>query len=959
MDLSVSSVQSSFWTAASNLLPPVLRAKVDANQKSTGAVPIMAAYASYPDVSFSNVASRCINTLLLARPVAWDESTGRVLAAVPGSGCNIASPGIVDAVHLSGTRTTWTNTMAVSSLLTNHGPGATFIVSPANNVYSLVSASTAPAFFSMVSAWDGMVAYGISNSAFGAPTGCMTTSQFGGTVSSNITVVMSNAALGLVTNKLVVPYSFPNARWYPTPTWNAGAAPARIDCQGGQSYASCNFGVSRAISAFVTAPGGDTANVGVSISANTIAGVPFAVDGITKTLYLSGPPSASGSNNGTLTMCMSNALDPTGSAAACNLAIPYTVYAVPPPSSTASQSVAAGVTSNLSISTPSLFSPATGGVYAYSLAVVGTVPFAHSINSSTGVMTVGSVSTTTTYAYTVNVTSTDQFSQAATSVVTLSNVGTPSVTAFPAVSVNSNISVTLSSWFASTRPLSYSVTGNPRGNASITGGTTLGVTYQNSGTSYSVVVTATDNLVPAQSATNTLAITDASLLTSTPFGSATVSSNSITYTLSTYFTGSSISYSVSSNPYSNASIVGGVLTVTGALRNTAYNVVVTGTSGGTSTTSTLSVTENQAPPVVYGTVSAQVVTTGGGPIYVPAYISNATSYSCSGGWAAMGGGGAYAYINGANRNTQYTVWIYGYNTRFDGGNSLSASTSFTVTENQAAPYVTTAVGVQVVNGGGQIYAPNYFANTSSYGCSGAYAAMSGGVYVNLNGAYRNTQYTVWLYGYNTRFDGANSLSASTSFTVVENQPAPYVISTPSTQSLNFGGHLNLYSIFGGATSYTCSGGWAAVSGTTLNLNAWYHNSAYYVTVIGYNTRYDGGNGLNVSTSFMVSEGVGGSACVDCTGFYTEPGNTAQPGVTIGIVMNTVTGQGTVKTYWTNGAGTQQYANIVATGYYTFYWSEWNGNAQYTGQNGWWDGQFTFTSGTFPNAAWLRPSASSY
>jgi hypothetical protein len=79
----------------------------------------------------------------------------------------------------------------------------------------------------------------------------------------------------------------------------------------------------------------------------------------------------------------------------------------------------------------------------------------------------------------------------------------------------------------------------------------------------------------------------------------TLSTNTVQYTLSSYFTNpagaGSITYSLVSNPYGNASISSGILSVTGNNRGTSYTVTVRGTNSYGSADSSLSVTESSPP----------------------------------------------------------------------------------------------------------------------------------------------------------------------------------------------------------------------------------------------------------------------------------------------------------------------------------------------------------------------------
>lgn len=77
------------------------------------------------------------------------------------------------------------------------------------------------------------------------------------------------------------------------------------------------------------------------------------------------------------------------------------------------------------------------------------------------------------------------------------------------------------------------------------------------------------------------------------FSDVTLSNNTVTYSLGNYFNNAT-DYTVSS-PYANATITSGVMSVVGALRETAYNVIVTASNAIGTVNSTLAVTESGLP----------------------------------------------------------------------------------------------------------------------------------------------------------------------------------------------------------------------------------------------------------------------------------------------------------------------------------------------------------------------------
>jgi hypothetical protein len=405
----------------------------------------------------------------------------------------------------------------------------------------------------------------------------------------------------------------------------------------------------------------------------------------------------------------------------------------------------------------------------------------------------------------------------------------------------------------------------------------------------------------------------------------TIGNNSYTAALATVFQNCT-SYAVPSNPYSATAVSGSTMTTTGSYRNTTYNVQVSGTAdNGSVALATFNVVENQQPPYLSAGIGTQVLNSGGSLACSSYFGGPGLWYGCSGGYAAVSG--STLNLNTSYRNTAYTVYLTAYNQRYDGGNGQSAQTSFAVYENQSSPYVSQGVGTQTLSAGGQLYAPNYFGNASSYGCSGGYAGMSGN-YVNLNANYRNTSYTVTLYAYNTRFDGGNGLSASTSFTVTEYTPAPTANGSPITTISLSGtaqGSVYLPSYFDGhgvgvwfglgnaAYNTNCS-----VSGNDAHVNALNRSLNYAVYINCYSA------GGSVQAYFNVQE-TPVNVCGDITATYTNCYFDAD-GIDVGngyIYMNPVTGSGTI----TNEQGTFA---INHTGYWSWSIPDWGLTATYNG-----------------------------
>ena len=188
--------------------------------------------------------------------------------------------------------------------------------------------------------------------------------------------------------------------------------------------------------------------------------------------------------------------------------------------------------------------------------------------------------------------------------VTELNSVAPAVAAFGSITLSNSTSVaskTLSSYITDPQgsPLTFWLSQNPQSNATIAGGAlTLSGLYRNC--NYNVVVSASN--VYGKTSTDTLSVSEPIDTISVSAFSAlpNLSTNTVTYTLSNFFTDSvpnrTLSYWLSGNPHSNASITSGALSVTGYDSNASYTVTVSASNayGGTAVGS-LAVTEAADP----------------------------------------------------------------------------------------------------------------------------------------------------------------------------------------------------------------------------------------------------------------------------------------------------------------------------------------------------------------------------
>lgn len=197
----------------------------------------------------------------------------------------------------------------------------------------------------------------------------------------------------------------------------------------------------------------------------------------------------------------------------------------------------------------------------------------------------------------ISVTVTNRFGRTATisypfkitgSNIYSSSIGSTSIT-------NNTVSYNMASYFTefSGAGLSYTITSNPYSNAYLSG-STLYVPGNYRNTSYNVTVQASNSY--GQTASTTITVTEsiAPPSASSMGSTSTLSTNTVSYYLYSYFSGTITSFSVTSNPYSSASISGNYLYIYPNNRGTSYYVNVTAYNSGGSATASLYVTEGSS-----------------------------------------------------------------------------------------------------------------------------------------------------------------------------------------------------------------------------------------------------------------------------------------------------------------------------------------------------------------------------
>jgi len=453
----VPSARARVEATASNL-PPALMVKV---VKAAEGASCNVQYA-FPDIGASTIRARAMAAAGVRFPLAWNPA----YAPAVNESSNALSSGVSDSqLRVSGCVGHGSNSVSVSQYLKDYGASVSLLQT--SNRYYLAGTEGGLPFFS-VGASDGRLTYGLSNAAFGPATRCVMQNSFG-FGACNVAVGVSNPMLGTVSPTLVSSWYLSNVKYYPQGAWNVKPP---IIASGGKSYTDSNFGLSVGLSNFVTFA--DTA-LAFSVTGNTNASVPFSTTGANAnvlTLSSGHAAVAAGSNTGTLTLSVVNSLDTTGFAAACNVAVPYTVFALAPPAAKGGD-LSSVVKSLSNVSLPTFgsdgFTLMPGGSYSYSLT---TNQLSNAVvDAGTGALTVTGVSGCNAV-YSVGVTAADQFAQSAQRLITVTSVPLPTVTGSISLSVDSasNLSIpNMSSYFVrhSTGAYTYSLTDNPFGNASI------------------------------------------------------------------------------------------------------------------------------------------------------------------------------------------------------------------------------------------------------------------------------------------------------------------------------------------------------------------------------------------------------------------------------------------------------------------------------------------------------------
>ena len=453
---------------------------------------------------------------------------------------------------------------------------------------------------------------------------------------------------------------------------------------------------------------------------------------------------------------------------------------VPSVSAVATQNNESSIGVNASLNAISLASVSDtyGGTLTYSITSVPAGVSA-SVNGTTGVVTYSAATNSIINGNMVlNVTNRFGKSNNITVPVSIGTKPTVSTTVLSTGTlISGNWTTNLASLFSnpSGATLTYTVTSSPYSNASISG-STLTITSANRNTSYNVTVTATNVYGTSASAT-TISVTESGGAPTVISGGGSlpnVTSGNFTFDLSTLFSnpsGATMSYTITYNPYNNASISVSTLRISGNYRNIAYSVNVTATNMyGTSPATTVMVTEISGAPNIITSGSIPNATSGNYTINLTTLFSNPSGATLT--YIVTGNPYGNASISGQNvvincycRNTSYNVYIkasnnYGY-----------SQTSVMVTEIGSPP--TAVNGMAVSNITNWWYRINlYYLFTSLNPTSAPFTytitynpynsvSITSGSTLLITGRYLNTMYNVYIQASN------NYGSASVSLNITE------------------------------------------------------------------------------------------------------------------------------------------------------------------------------------------------
>ena len=306
-------------------------------------------------------------------------------------------------------------------------------------------------------------------------------------------------------------------------------------------------------------------------------------------------------------------------------------------------------------------------------------------------------------------------------------------------------------------------------------------------------------------------------------------------------TGSGDTYSLTYNPYNNATLVGNQLSVTGAFRNTNYSVSVQVTNGwGQVSTGSVNITEPAS--ITLYTLPSQTISNNQIAINIASYFSSpygytVLSYTAYSSYSNVQISGTTLYITGAYRGFSYNVNV----TITSSYNNQQISTTCYVTESGYLTAYNINNGQNwTLNSNYSFTLSNYFTNPSNGGTINYYitgnpksnASISNGV-LTITYAGRNTTYTIQIQGTNTLGQTANTL-----INILE----PGDISYTQIPTQIFGGYYSTWYVY--LTNYFTS---ISNNNTSFAIND--YGGQGNVTMINSNTVQI--NGMNRGLSYNI------------------------------------------------------------------------------------------------------------
>ena len=366
----------------------------------------------------------------------------------------------------------------------------------------------------------------------------------------------------------------------------------------------------------------------------------------------------------------------------------------------------------------------------------------------------------------------------------------------------------------------YTVSTNTYG-ATMTG-SVLNIAPAYRGITYNLTVTATNS---SGSDSQSISVTEKiapPVKTGTPTAQTGLGNTVVTLGMASYFTGSSITYAVSTNTY-GATMTGSTLNLAPAYRGTTYSLTVTATNSSGSDTQSVSVTEKIAPPlktVVTPAALVGLMATAATVDFLSFFTGSSLTYAVSTNTYGATMTGSVLNIAPAYRGITYNLTVTATNSSGSDSQSISVTEKIAPPVKTGTPTAQTGLGNTVVTLGMASYftgsSITYAVSTNTYG-----ATMTGST-LNLAPAYRGTTYSLTVTATNSSGSDTQSISVS---------------ETSSTQYLSTGSYtVDAAALLGAADSYSVAvvpaayQGAVTLTGSVLTVQGNCRNASYVATL---------------------------------------------------------------------------------------------------------------------------------